>query len=151
LNVLEEISDLKASIAALHFIIKSAAKYDVVPDTVAKELQQLGLPKEHTEAVTRVYSKERDTLRQQFQNATLRLNKLESLDWRIDFIVSSSDLKSLNSASVQLNLNVKNDIGDESKVEAHSFEVSAEKFRVLLHELNTARELISAISSDDGE
>ena len=36
---------MKGSIAALNFILSSAAKYSVGGDTLANELQQLGLPK----------------------------------------------------------------------------------------------------------
>ena len=37
--------DVKASIAALTFILSSAAKYDCEDETLSNELQQLGLPK----------------------------------------------------------------------------------------------------------
>ena len=40
-----ETSDVKASIAALNYVLNSAAKYSVNSDTLANELQQLGLPK----------------------------------------------------------------------------------------------------------
>ena len=40
-----ETSDVKASIAALNYILNSAAKYSVNSETLANELQQLGLPK----------------------------------------------------------------------------------------------------------
>ena len=36
---------MKASIAALHFILSSAAKYTVDGESLSNELQQLGLPK----------------------------------------------------------------------------------------------------------
>lgn len=42
--ILEE-SDIKAAIAALSFILSSAAKYSVDGDSLDNELQQLGLPK----------------------------------------------------------------------------------------------------------
>ena len=42
---LTEESDIKASIAALNFIITSAAKYSVDSESLSHELQQLGLPK----------------------------------------------------------------------------------------------------------
>ena len=42
---LTEESDIKASIAALNFIISSAAKYSVDSESLSHELQQLGLPK----------------------------------------------------------------------------------------------------------
>jgi len=38
-------SDIKASIAALSFILTNSAKFNVESDTLANELQQLGLPK----------------------------------------------------------------------------------------------------------
>jgi COMM domain containing 4 len=38
-------SDIKASIAAISFILGNSAKYNVDGDTLATELQQLGLPK----------------------------------------------------------------------------------------------------------
>ena len=45
LMVPAEISDVKAVVAAVHFIVNNAAKYDVPPETLETELQQLGLPK----------------------------------------------------------------------------------------------------------
>jgi len=40
-----EESDIKASIAAINFILSSAAKHLVDGDSLENELQQLGLPK----------------------------------------------------------------------------------------------------------
>ncbi len=40
-----EETDIKAAIAALSFILSSAAKYSVDGDSLDNELQQLGLPK----------------------------------------------------------------------------------------------------------
>ena len=37
--------DMKASIAGIDFIISSATKHNVEPETLSDELQQLGLPK----------------------------------------------------------------------------------------------------------
>jgi hypothetical protein len=38
-------SDVKAWIAVLHFFVASSAKFNVEESTLARELQQLGLPK----------------------------------------------------------------------------------------------------------
>eukprot|EP00250_Pteridium_aquilinum_P007202 c16974_g1_i2 orf=127-522(-) len=38
-------SDLKACVALVHFIVTSAAKFNLNEDILSKELQQLGLPK----------------------------------------------------------------------------------------------------------
>ena len=71
-------SDIKPSIAALHFIITNGAKYDIDDATLSNELQQLGLPKgilltypftflqelaEHCDALVRPYRDNKDKLR----------------------------------------------------------------------------------------
>jgi len=43
--LITETGDVKASIAALTFVLSSAAKYNVDGDSLSNELQQLGLPK----------------------------------------------------------------------------------------------------------
>ena len=43
-HITEE-GDVKATLAALHFILASAAKYNLDGDSLSNELQQLGLPK----------------------------------------------------------------------------------------------------------
>jgi hypothetical protein len=40
-----EINDIKACVALIEFILKSASKYNVNSETLSSELQQLGLPK----------------------------------------------------------------------------------------------------------
>jgi len=51
-----EVVDVEASIAALHFVLTNAAKYDLADATLAKELQQLGTPKEHSDAICKLYA-----------------------------------------------------------------------------------------------
>lgn len=43
--MLVELGDIKAMIAALHFMLCNAAKYDCEEKVFSLELQQLGLPK----------------------------------------------------------------------------------------------------------
>jgi hypothetical protein len=45
LDSLTDVSSLKAIVAAVTFMLRNAAKYNVKPDIVSLELQQLGLPK----------------------------------------------------------------------------------------------------------
>ena len=40
-----ELNDIKACVALVEFILKSAVKYNVNSETLSSELQQLGLPK----------------------------------------------------------------------------------------------------------
>jgi hypothetical protein len=69
-------SDIKGAVAALHFILSNSVKYNVNPEILTKELTQLGLPKEHSEALSRAYVNKRDTLREEFRNKTLKCKTL---------------------------------------------------------------------------
>ena len=40
-----ELNDIKACVALVEFVLKSAVKYNVNSETLSSELQQLGLPK----------------------------------------------------------------------------------------------------------
>lgn len=85
-------SDIKASVAALSFILSSAARHDVEESTLTNELQQLGLPKEHSDSLCRPYQEQKERLREQAASTSLRLAKVEKLDWRVDYVVSSSKM-----------------------------------------------------------
>ncbi len=60
----------------------------------------------------------------------LAVDRLASLEWRVDYLLSSSALQELNAPSVQLKLNINP--ADGGAIKSHSFDVSSAKFRVLL-------------------
>ncbi|XP_046555794.1 COMM domain-containing protein 4-like isoform X2 [Haliotis rubra] len=140
-----EMGDVKASIAALTFILTSAGKYSVDGDTLSNELQQLGLPKEHATSLTKSYSDSLDKLQIRLQEQSLRLSSLENVKWRVDYILSSSELKDINEPSVQIRLEMKNP--DTRSTEPVAFTVSADKFRVLLNELKQADSMMDTLAS----
>jgi hypothetical protein len=74
-----------------------------------------------------------------------KVDKLQSTDWRVDYILSSSSLQELNAPSVQLKLNITKSSTDDKTTEPISFEMNADKFRVFLHELKAARALMEGI------
>ncbi|KAK3787920.1 hypothetical protein RRG08_020367 [Elysia crispata] len=132
-----ETGDIKASIAALTFIMSSAAKYDVDAETLSNELQQLGLPKEHTTSLCKSYSDAQTKLQENFRESSLRVSMLDSVQWRVDYILSSSELQHVNEPSVQLKLNVKD--GSSQEVNPVAVTLTSDKFRVLLYELKQAQ------------
>ena len=73
------------------------------------------------------------------------VDKLQSVGWRVDYILASSSLQDLNAPSVQLKLDIQKSSDGESKDESVSFELNADKFRVFLNELKTARTLMEGI------
>ena len=66
-----EPSDIKALIAALHFVYASAVRWAVEGVVLARELEQLGLPKDVCTAMVKEYDVARDELRQHMTSQTL--------------------------------------------------------------------------------
>jgi hypothetical protein len=96
-------SDVKATVAAITFILTNATRYAVSHDVLNAELQQLGLPKENSDGISRPYRIHRDKLLAQASSDALRLPRLCSVASRTDYLVSTSSCGSLmpsaNSAS----------------------------------------------------
>lgn len=138
-----ESGDIKASVAVLSFIFSSVAKHDVDIESLSSELQQLGLPKEHTTGLCKAYEDKHSALQEQLKELSLRLGRLEAVSWRVDYTLSSSELREVNKPCVQLKLQVQ---GAESGVsETTVVSVSTDKFRVLLFELKQAQSLLNAL------
>lgn len=104
--------------------LRSAARHDVDASTLATELLQLGLPKEHGDSLRGPYQDKKEGLRVRFSQTSLRLPRVAKMDWRVDYVVSSSKMADVESPSVSL----KFVTGDGS---SHTFDVSSDKFAVL--------------------
>ncbi|TKS73489.1 COMM domain-containing protein 4 [Collichthys lucidus] len=111
-----ESGDIKASVAVLSFILSSAAKHDVDSESLSSELQQLGLPK---------------------------VGRLDAVSWRIDYTLSSSELREVNEPVIQLKLQTQGAVPGPTETTVVS--VSADKFRVLLAELKQAQAMMNAL------
>eukprot|EP00823_Brevimastigomonas_motovehiculus_P008914 TRINITY_DN841_c0_g1_i1.p1 TRINITY_DN841_c0_g1~~TRINITY_DN841_c0_g1_i1.p1 ORF type:complete len:245 (+),score=59.95 TRINITY_DN841_c0_g1_i1:43-777(+) len=104
-----ESGDVKAIIASLHFILRNSAKYNVDDTILLDELQQMGLPRDIATSIQRCYRTSKEKLRKQLETEVLRFPKLDSVDWRVDYLMSSSTITKLNVPSVRLNLHVTSD------------------------------------------
>ncbi|XP_060116095.1 COMM domain-containing protein 4 isoform X2 [Heteronotia binoei] len=138
-----ESGDIKATIAVLNFILSSAAKHNVDSESLSSELQQLGLPKEHATGLCRSYEEKQSPLQESLRGCSLRLNRLDSVSWRVDYTLSSSELQQVNEPIVHLKLNVRD--ADKGVLEPVVTTLSAEKFRVLLAELKQAQALMKTL------
>ncbi|XP_066557882.1 COMM domain-containing protein 4 isoform X1 [Amia ocellicauda] len=139
-----ESGDIKASVAVLSFILSSAAKHSVDSESLSSELQQLGLPKEHTTGLCKSYEDKHAALQEKLRESSLRLNRLESVSWRVDYTLSSSELKEVNEPTVLLKLQVQG--AQSSTMEPMVVSLTADKFRVLLTELKQAQAMMNALN-----
>uniref|UniRef100_T1HI03 Uncharacterized protein n=1 Tax=Rhodnius prolixus TaxID=13249 RepID=T1HI03_RHOPR len=57
-----DMSEIKASISGLNFILKSGTRYGVAADELSTELEQLGLKSSHVAKLTAIYSERREPL-----------------------------------------------------------------------------------------
>ena len=128
--------DVEAVIAGLEYTIESAARYDVDERALGRELEQLGLPKEHADAVCKPYGKSREALREALVRGTMRVNALKDMSWGVTF---ASDVDDEGSLAVRLKL-------DTTAHGCVNVDVSEEKFRVLLGELKAVKALMDAES-----
>jgi len=142
--------DIKAILAALTFIIKNAIRFEVSDDVLALELEQLGLPRDICNAICRTIAQHRQELTQRQRESILRLPRLAKLDWRVDYILASSDVADADSTSVRLKLHIqKPSSGDHLEAEVPpervvAFEASVKKLNVLLNDLKQARAIMQA-------
>lgn len=83
-------SDIKATVAAIAFVVTNATRYRVDAEALNAELQQLGLPKENSDGISRPFRIHRDKLTAQAAADSLRLPRVCSAAVRSDVIVASS-------------------------------------------------------------
>lgn len=138
-----ESGDIKASVAVLSFILSSAAKHDVDSESLSSELQQLGLPKEHTISLCKSYEDKHTALQDKLRETSLRLGCLQGVSWRVDYTLSSSELREVNEPAVHLKMQVQG--AESGSSESHVVSLSANKFRVLLSELKQAQAIMNAL------
>ncbi|KAM8860517.1 COMM domain-containing protein 4 [Synchiropus splendidus] len=138
-----ESGDVKASVAVLSFIFSSAAKHDVDSESLSSELQQLGLPKEHTTGLCKSYEDKLSALQEKLRATSLRLGRLEAVSWRVDYTLSSSELREVNEPVVQLRLQSQGAESGASQTTVVS--LSADKFRVFLTELKQVQTMMNAL------
>ena len=166
----EGLLDIKGAIAAVHFMITNAAKHDLDELSFVQEIQQLGLPKENSDAIARQFRDNKDSLRASLSKDSYRISKLISTDWRVDHIIASGSSASSNNNNnnnvkndtwIQLNLlvdtepqrsnNISNIKNDNTLVNSHiqniSFELSSDKLDILVHELSEAKKLLENVES----
>lgn len=134
-------SDIEASTAALRYVLEGATRHDADERTVARELEQLGLPREHAEAVAKPYGKAKEGLREGAMARVVRVNALRApVSWGVTFQSGEANEAS-DPASERLGVRMTLDTLAQGRVDV---EMSEEKFRVLLGELKAVKALMDA-------
>ena len=141
-NDAKGLSNIKGITAAVHFILTNAARYDLDEISLTQEIQQLGLPKENAEAITKLYREHKDGLRETLSVKSYRMSRFFGADWRLDRIIASSDADETESI---FHLNIRMDRSPQDtpkskKAENYAFEMTADQMDLFTHELQAAKE-----------
>lgn len=129
-------SDIRGAIAAVQFILRGAAQYNVQPEGLGTELNQIGLPAEHSRAFWKAYATHAADLRAVLARRTLALPRVDALHWRVDYTLSCAGIRGVNAPAASIMLRLSN--GDRT-----AFALPADKLRVLLEDLRDARALLA--------
>ena len=135
--------DVGAIFAVLHHVITSAAKFDVEGTTLSLELQQLGLPRELSDALVRPYSEARAELRDAEWRNTLRFSPL-TVEKRGDQTDLSPEVASRDAQGKEF---VVLDLGHgrQGGADREKAVVSYAKLELLVHELRKAQSSLQDI------
>lgn len=135
-----DVGDIKASVAGIDFIISSATKHSVKPETLSNELQQLGLPKEHSSALCKVYESKQTALHNESLRRSFRCSShLQKVDWKLNAAaISAGDERTVDVRLLLVDPASK-------KEETISFTTAASKLKVLLYELHVIKNQMNSI------
>ncbi|KAL3289873.1 hypothetical protein HHI36_023263 [Cryptolaemus montrouzieri] len=76
--------DLKACISCLRYIVVSTARFVCETTALQSELQQLGLPREHSSAIKKVIDDKQNVIIKKLESSSLKVNALESLTVKVN-------------------------------------------------------------------
>jgi len=85
--------DLKASIACITYIITSTMRYNCDHNAMHSELQQLGLPREHSTSLKRIIDEHSVDITEKLRSSSLKVNPLEDVGASVDHDCSCVNLE----------------------------------------------------------
>ena len=130
----------KTSYECVRFLILSAVRHNTDSNTFNIEIQQIGVPKEHSSALCKVLDENSVKLRKYLEMQTLRINQLEDVK-----LVPSTAID-----CIQLELKVNNEIVEGvSKSVTHHLNIQKDDVKVLLKELKTIRSTMNHLDYEN--
>ena len=91
-KILEEMNlkpeEITIVISSLCFIIKSSGKFNVDDMVLSQELQQLGLPQDTADAISKVYKKNKDLLRNYLKEDIFSFNRVSDVHYKTSYCMA---------------------------------------------------------------
>ena len=134
-------SDIKAGLAAINFLLDCATRYDVDRTVLDTEMQQLGLTEETSAGILDIYFDKKSMVEDIYRTKEFKMETLEKMRWRLDYTIGSSVCTGAQTPNVRLRFS-----GSE-KESPLQFDLSLDRFRVLLSELKTAQGIMQNLEN----
>eukprot|EP01028_Stygiella_incarcerata_P013037 TRINITY_DN81083_c0_g1_i1.p1 TRINITY_DN81083_c0_g1~~TRINITY_DN81083_c0_g1_i1.p1 ORF type:complete len:209 (-),score=58.04 TRINITY_DN81083_c0_g1_i1:83-709(-) len=142
------VEDQKAILACLAFILTQSVRFSVAHETLSKELEQLGLPREHCFSIGRTLRDHFKALERSLREEVLRVGGIDlgSMGWKVDVLLGHSREHSSDQESekhVTVAMDWKTSEGKNIK-----FGMSADQFHALLGEMHRIRTMTNDIIAE---
>lgn len=135
-NNLEKAST-KSSMASVRFLLVNATKHGVDNVTLDRELQQLGLPKEHSAAICKTHSEFSERIREHLEANRLQINQFDSIS-----------VKHLPNLAKQITVGIKDEIVDGiPRPTEHVLTMSRSDLLLCFKELETIKSIMEEYDS----
>lgn len=128
----------KSSMAALKFILYNAVRYSVTTELFNKELQQLGLPKDHSNQICKIFAEYYDKIKKFQYASTLSISQLGEI------VLEPSEQPGYKHIHLVTNWEITNGVVKD-KME-HSLSIRNQDLKSLVSELEIARKLMERYS-----
>lgn len=115
-------------ISVLEFILKNATKFDIDEVILNQELQQLGLPQENADSISKVYKNQKEKLKAVLKNDIFKLNTITALDYKISYILASDRY------NYNMSTSKGDDINDDELKESYKLENVEAKVNLLIND-----------------
>uniref|UniRef100_A0A1B6DTJ0 COMM domain-containing protein n=1 Tax=Clastoptera arizonana TaxID=38151 RepID=A0A1B6DTJ0_9HEMI len=126
--------ETKACVSALSFILLSAARHGTNDATLINELQQIGFPREHAQALCRIYSERLSSLTSHLQSISLRTSRLIKVE--------------AQPHNKHYDLQIRHWNIEKNGEETVSFTATPLQMLMLINELKKTREKLTSVEHD---
>ncbi|OHT05914.1 hypothetical protein TRFO_26193 [Tritrichomonas foetus] len=127
----------RSVLAVLSFIIQCAVRFDVDPEDLTQELQQLGTPLSHTSTILRFYKENRLQLRKYMRNNFQRFRDPQVVEFRSDIVLSRKGSEDFPQGLVHMRFSPK-----YSK--PFSFSMTSQQAEDLIRELHSVVDVMQS-------
>uniref|UniRef100_M4BX17 COMM domain-containing protein n=1 Tax=Hyaloperonospora arabidopsidis (strain Emoy2) TaxID=559515 RepID=M4BX17_HYAAE len=132
---------VQAAVAVLRFILTHAAKYDVEPTDLVKELLQLGMHLAAAEAIALSYEHLRPRIQDQLRAQRFRFPGIEKVKWNVEADSRVSMHLMLDRPVMECNV-ATTPAAASSEL---NFDMSKAKFLALYEELRQAQSMLRSV------